>query len=128
MAFYLAAHLCLSFLRWMPATVVFVATGSASYDFYGGDRHGQNLFANCVIALNARTGERIWHYQTVHHDLWNRDLPSPPPVAERRVPASKLRGEQAWPTQPIPVKPPPFSRNRMTEADITIVPRKPMPT
>ncbi len=57
---------------------VFVPTGSASFDFYGGDREGDNLFANCVIALNASTGKRIWHYQTVHHDLWDRDLPCPP--------------------------------------------------
>lgn len=57
---------------------VFVPTGSASYDFYGGDRIGDNLFANCVLALDAKTGKRIWHYQTVHHDLWDRDLPSVP--------------------------------------------------
>ena len=60
---------------------VFVPTGSASYDFYGADRHGENLFANCVLALNARTGERIWHFQTIHHDIWDRDLPSPPNLA-----------------------------------------------
>ncbi|NER79935.1 MAG: PQQ-binding-like beta-propeller repeat protein, partial [Leptolyngbya sp. SIO1D8] len=58
--------------------VVYIPTGSASYDFYGADRHGENLFANCILALNARTGERIWHFQTVHHDLWDRDLPAPP--------------------------------------------------
>jgi len=57
---------------------VFVPTGSASYDFYVGDRIGDNLFANCVLALNAKTGERIWHYQTVRHDVWDRDLPTPP--------------------------------------------------
>ena len=54
---------------------VFVSTGSAAFDFYGGQRLGQNLFANCVIALDAATGKRIWHYQVVHHDLWDRDLP-----------------------------------------------------
>lgn len=58
--------------------VVFAATASASWDLYGGDRTGDNLFANSIIALNAKTGERIWHYQTVHHDLWDRDLPAPP--------------------------------------------------
>ena len=57
---------------------VYVPTGSASWDFYGGNRPGDNLFANCIIALNARTGERIWHFQTVHHDLWDRDLPATP--------------------------------------------------
>jgi quinoprotein glucose dehydrogenase len=58
--------------------VVYAGTGSPSVDFYGGARPGQNLFANCVIAINAQTGKRIWHYQTVHHDLWDRDLPCPP--------------------------------------------------
>lgn len=58
--------------------IVYAGTGSPSVDFYGGARPGQNLFANCVIALNAKTGKRIWHFQTVHHDLWDRDLPCPP--------------------------------------------------
>lgn len=58
--------------------IVYVPTGSASFDFYGGDRHGSNLFANCLLALDARTGKRKWHYQTVHHDIWDRDLPAPP--------------------------------------------------
>jgi glucose dehydrogenase len=58
--------------------IVYVPTGSAAFDFYGGDRIGDNLFANCLIALNAETGERIWHFQGVHHDLWDRDFPSPP--------------------------------------------------
>ncbi len=57
---------------------VFCATGSPSADFYGGFRKGMNLFGNCVLALDARTGERIWHYQTVHHDLWDMDNPSAP--------------------------------------------------
>ncbi len=126
--------------------IVYVPTGSASYDFYGADRKGQNLYANCVIALNASTGERIWHYQTTHHDIWDRDLPAPPvlgtikvdgknrdvvmqtskqgylyvldrdtgepvfPVEEVPVPQDALPGEHPWPTQPIPVKPPPFTR------------------
>ncbi|MDX2249879.1 MAG: PQQ-binding-like beta-propeller repeat protein [Bacteroidia bacterium] len=58
--------------------IVYIPTGSAASDFWGGDRKGENLFANCIIALNANTGERIWHYQTVHHDIWDRDLPAPP--------------------------------------------------
>ncbi|GGB87392.1 outer membrane protein assembly factor BamB family protein [Dyadobacter sediminis] len=57
---------------------VFLGTGSPSVDFYGGARKGANLFANCVIALNAETGKRKWHFQTVHHDLWDRDIPCPP--------------------------------------------------
>ncbi len=55
--------------------IVFAGLGSAAFDFYGGDRHGANLFANCTIALDARTGRRIWHFQTLHHDLWDHDLP-----------------------------------------------------
>lgn len=135
--------------------MVFVPTGSATYDFYGGDRQGANLFANCLIALDAKTGKRRWHFQTVHHDLWDRDLPAPPnlvtierngqkidavaqitksgfvfvfdretgtpvfPIEEMPVPPSKLQGEQAWPTQPIPTAPPPFARQRLEEEDLT---------
>lgn len=58
--------------------IVYAGTGSPSVDFYGGARHGQNLFANCVIAINAQTGKRVWHFQTIHHDLWDRDIPCPP--------------------------------------------------
>ncbi|GAB4034303.1 pyrroloquinoline quinone-dependent dehydrogenase [Spirosoma gilvum] len=58
--------------------IVYAGTGSPSVDFYGGARAGQNLFANCVIAINAQTGKRVWHFQTVHHDMWDRDLPCPP--------------------------------------------------
>lgn len=58
--------------------VVYAPIGSASYDFYGGKRKGNNLFANCVLALDAATGKRIWHFQTVHHDVWDRDLPTAP--------------------------------------------------
>lgn len=134
--------------------VVYVPTGSASFDFYGGNRKGANLFANCLLALDAETGERLWHFQAVHHDIWDRDLPAPPtlvtvehegekveavaqitksghvyvfnrdtgeslfPVEEKPYPESDLIGEQAWPTQPLPLKPPPFARQQMTEADI----------
>ncbi len=135
--------------------IVFVPTGSAAYDFYGGDRSGANLYANSLIALDAATGQRKWHFQTVHHDLWDRDLPAPPnlftltrdgaqipavaqisksafvfvfnretgeplhPIEERAFPASDLPGEAAWATQPIPVRPQAFSRQKMTEADVT---------
>lgn len=58
--------------------IVYVPTGSAAFDFYGADRVGDDLFANCLIALNAETGERIWHFQGVKHDLWDRDFPAPP--------------------------------------------------
>ena len=135
--------------------LVFLPTGSPAWDFWGGDRHGEGLFGNCVLALKAATGERVWHYQVVRHDLWDRDLPQAPvlvtvrrdgrsidavaqatksghvfvfdretgaplfPIEERRVPASDLKGERAWPTQPVPVKPPPFARQAFTEEDAT---------
>jgi quinoprotein glucose dehydrogenase len=134
---------------------VFIATGSASPDFYGGGRQGDNLFANCVICLDARTGKRLWHFQTLRHDLWDHDLPAVPtlvsvtvgvkkveavaqvtktgyvylfkrrdgrpifPIEERPVPVSDVLGEKTAPTQPIPVKPPPFSRQFVGEADLT---------
>ncbi len=58
--------------------IVFCGTGSPTYDHWGGDRKGQNLFGNCILALNAETGERIWHYQVVHHDLWDYDIACQP--------------------------------------------------
>ncbi len=58
--------------------LVFAATGSAAYDFYGANRHGDNLFANSILALRADTGERVWHFQAVKHDVWDRDFPAPP--------------------------------------------------
>lgn len=135
--------------------VVYVPTGSATPDFYGGMRVGADLFANSLLALDATTGKQIWHFQTVHHDLWDRDLPAAPnlvtvtrdrsrvdavaqitksgfvflfdrgsgkplfDVIERAVPASDLRGEHAWPTQPFPVKPAPFARQTISAADVT---------
>jgi len=136
--------------------IVFLGLGSPSYDFYGMDRKGgTNLYGNCVLALKAATGEHVWHFQTVHHDMWDYDLPAPPnlvkvnrdgkiidavaqitkqgfvfvlnrengeslfPIEERKVPASYLPGEEAWPTQPFPVKPKPFARQWITEADLT---------
>lgn len=58
--------------------MVFLPVGSPAYDFYGGDRKGQNLYGNSLVALNAETGRVIWHYQMVHHDLWDYDLPAQP--------------------------------------------------
>lgn len=136
---------------------VFFATGSPANDFYGGFRKGTNLFGNCVIALDATTGERKWHYQTVHHDIWDYDNPPAPilvtltkgdesrdavvqltkmgftfvldrdsgkpvfPVEEIPVPPSRIPGEEAWPTQPFPLKPPPLVRLSLNEADLTSV-------
>ena len=101
--------------------IVYVPTGSATYDFYGGDRHGENLFANCLIALDARTGKRLWHFQTVHHDLWDYDNVSAPQLVTvrhngQRVDAvahagktgflyvfNRVTGEPLWPIEERPV-------------------------
>ncbi len=61
---------------------VFCGTGSPAYDHWGGNRIGQNLYGNCILALDARTGERKWHYQVVHHDIWDYDLPCPPNLVQ----------------------------------------------
>ena len=55
--------------------IIYVPTGTARYDFYGGNRPGNNLFGNSILALDANTGKRIWHFQAVHHDLWDYDFP-----------------------------------------------------
>ena len=64
--------------------LVFAPTGSAAFDFYGANRAGDDLFANCLIALNASTGERVWHFQAVRHDVWDRDFPAPPNLVTLR--------------------------------------------
>jgi quinoprotein glucose dehydrogenase len=67
-----------------PRGIVFVPTGSAVSDFYGVDRHGDNLYANSLLALDASSGKLLWHFQAVHHDLWDRDFPSPPSLVTVR--------------------------------------------
>jgi quinoprotein glucose dehydrogenase len=62
--------------------LIFASTGSAAFDFYGADRIGDNLFANCVLALKADTGERVWHFQAVRHDVWDRDFPAAPTLLQ----------------------------------------------
>lgn len=130
--------------------LVFVPTGAPTFDFFGGDRPGDNLFANSLLALDARTGERRWHYQIVRHDIWDRDLPAPPnlveverdgqripavaqvtktgdtfvfhretgaplfPIEERAVVGEPVPGEHAAQTQPVPSRPPPFTRQGFT--------------
>ncbi|HTE29318.1 MAG TPA: PQQ-binding-like beta-propeller repeat protein, partial [Chryseolinea sp.] len=70
--------------------ILYAPTGSPAFDFYGGNRTGNNLFGNCLLALNARTGKLIWHYQLVHHDLWDYDLPAPPNLLTVNVGGKKI--------------------------------------
>jgi quinoprotein glucose dehydrogenase len=72
--------------------VVYIPTGSPTFDFYGADRPGQNLFANSLIALDAKTGKYIWHFQTTHHDLWDRDNGSPPNLVTVEHNGKKIDG------------------------------------
>ena len=124
--------------------LLFVPTSTASPDYYGGRRPGDNWFADSIVVLSAATGERVWHRQLIHHDLWDYDVPAPPnllrvkregrtidavaqltktgfvflfdrtnglplfPIEERPVAASDVPGEEASPTQPIPLRPPPL--------------------
>ncbi len=135
--------------------IVYAPTASAKYNFYGADRKGADLFADCLLALDARTGKRLWHFQMVHHDIWDYDDATAPklltirhegrtidivalvskqgfvwvfdretgrpiwPIEERPVPASDMPGEQTWPTQPFPLKPPPFARQTFTAGDLS---------
>ncbi len=64
--------------------IIYVPTGSPKYNFYGGNRQGANLFGDCIIALDARTGKRLWHFQTVHHDIWDLDNNSAPQLTTIR--------------------------------------------
>ncbi|HET8547177.1 MAG TPA: PQQ-binding-like beta-propeller repeat protein [Bryobacteraceae bacterium] len=137
--------------------LVYVPLTSPATDIYGGDRAGANLFADSLVALDCNTGRRRWHFQTVHHNIWDYDLPAQPvqftmrrggrnidavaqitktgfvfvfdratgkplfDIEERPVPKSPIAGEQAWPTQPFPLKPPPFARQSMTRDELTTV-------
>jgi glucose dehydrogenase len=135
--------------------IVYVPTGSAVNDFYGADRIGDDLYANTLLALDANTGKRIWHFQGVHHDIWDRDFPSPPslvtvrshgkqidavaqttkqgylflfdratgkplfPIEEHPFPASTAPGEKASATQPVPLLPEPYARQKLTADMLT---------
>ncbi len=135
--------------------IVYVPTGSAVSDFYGADRVGDDLYADTLLALDANTGKLLWHFQGVHHDIWDRDFPSAPalvtvnregkmidavaqttkqgfvflfdrvsgnplfPIEEHSFPASDVPGEKASSTQPIPLLPAPFARQRLTENMLT---------
>lgn len=120
--------------------ILFAPVGSASFDFYGGRRKGQGLFANCLLALDAATGKRIWHFQQIHHDTWDRDLPTPPALVNvmhdgQPVDAvaqttktgfvfllDRVTGKPLFPVEEVPVP---------TQTDITgekLWPTQPIPT
>ncbi|GAA4309196.1 hypothetical protein GCM10023143_17060 [Compostibacter hankyongensis] len=135
--------------------IVYFSTGQPRDNFYRPDNAGKQLFGNSIIALNAGNGKRIWHYQAIHHDIWDLDLACPPilsdlkiegetvpgvmqlsktgniflfnringkllsKVEERPAPSSTLPGEIAYPTQPFVTWPSPFSRQILTEDDLT---------
>jgi quinoprotein glucose dehydrogenase len=144
---------------WAPMSVdaarglVYLPVSTPSNDYYGVRRPGANLFAESIVCLDAATGQRKWHYQIVHHGLWDYDLPAAPilttlvvggrridavvqltkqgfafvlnrvsgepvwPIEEKRVPPSDVPGEQAWGTQPVPSKPPPFAEQGVSLED-----------
>jgi quinoprotein glucose dehydrogenase len=140
---------------WAPMTLdearglLYLPVSTPSNDYYGGARPGANLFAESLVCLDAATGKRKWHYQLVHHGLWDYDPPGPPvlaksgtrdvvvqltkmgfafvfdrvsgkeiwPIEERPVPKSDVPGEQSWPKQPFPTKPPPFAEQGVTLED-----------
>ncbi len=135
--------------------LVFCATSSPKPDLFGWEYPGKNDLANSVVALNAATGEYVWHFQEIKHGIWDLDLPAPPmlvtverdgrqvdavaqvsktgntylldrltgkslfPLVERPAPASDIPIEQAWPTQTVPLLPPPFTRQEVTYDDLT---------
>ena len=134
--------------------ILYAPTASPKYNFFGADRTGANLFGDCLLALDARTGKRLWHFQMVHHDIWDYDDATAPklltvmhdgkrvdavaqlskqgfvwvfnrvtgeplfPIEERPVPRTDVPGEETWPTQPFPTKPPPFARQKFTADDL----------
>ena len=134
---------------WAPMSLdvkrglLFLPVSTPTNDWYGGDRLGDNLFAESVVALDARTGRRVWHYQTVHHGLWDYDLPAPPVLARMHVrgvlrdvvvaPAKtawlyvldRETGKPVWPIveRPVPQSDVPGERTSPTQP----VPTRPAP-
>jgi quinoprotein glucose dehydrogenase len=145
---------------WAPMSLdagrglVYLPVSTPSNDYYGGARPGANVYAESLVCLEAATGRLKWHYQIVHHGLWDYDLPAAPilaaitvngrridavvqltkqgfafvfdrvtgrpvwPIEERPVPPSDVPGERAWPTQPVPLRPPPFSPQGAASDDV----------
>jgi quinoprotein glucose dehydrogenase len=122
--------------------IAYFPTGSPTYDYYGADRAGSNLFGNCLLALDARTGKRLWHFQTVHHDLWDYDLTAAPQLITVRrngktidavAQAGKhgflfvfdrVTGEPLWPIEerPVPKSDMPGEQAWPTQPFPTVIP------
>jgi quinoprotein glucose dehydrogenase len=134
--------------------ILYMPLGSPSSNYYGGDRKGANLFGSSLVALDAKTGKYLWHFQTIHHDIWDYDLPPAPSLIDivrngQKVPAlaeigktslmfildratgkpvfgveerpalkSDVPGEETFPTQPFPLKPPPLARTSYKPEDL----------
>ncbi len=137
--------------------IAYLPFGAPTFDRYGGDHKGANLFSDSLVAVNAKTGAYLWHFQVTHHDIWDWDLDTPPVlldvkkdgktipavaamnknallflldrvtgkpifgVNEVPVPASPVPSENAWPTQPVPVKPPQLARNSFDLSEVADV-------
>jgi quinoprotein glucose dehydrogenase len=122
--------------------IAYYPVGSPTYDFDGADRHGSNLFGNCILALDARTGKRLWHFQTVHHDLWDYDLTAAPQLITvdhngKKIDAvavaskngflyvlNRVTGEPLWPIEerPVPKSEMPDEQSWPTQPFPTVVP------
>jgi quinoprotein glucose dehydrogenase len=120
--------------------IVYVPTGSPKYNFYGGNRHGDNLFGDCLVALDARTGKRLWHFQTVHHDIWDLDNSSAPQLTTirrdgRNIDVVAMAGKTGYlyvfdrvTGQPIwPIEERPVSTNTSVPGE-QLSPTQPFPT
>lgn len=135
--------------------IIYLPIATPAFDRWGGDRKGENLFGNSIVAVEAATGRYLWHFQTVHHDIWDVDLPNATLIevkrGKRTIPAiavankmailfildrvtgkplfevkevpvpteSDVPGEQVWPTQPVPVAPPPLARTTFKMSELT---------
>ncbi len=133
---------------------VYIPFSAPTSSYYGGHRPGMNLYSDTLVALDVKTGKPVWHFQMIHHDIWEYDAATPPvlgditvdgkrikaviasnktgflyvfdrvtgkpvwPIVERPVPRSTVPGEQPWPTQPFPTKPPAIDRQGFTADDL----------
>lgn len=136
------------------AGIVYLPTTTPNSDYWGGARKGSGLYAESVVAVDVETGKRVWHFQAVHHGIWDYDFPCAPtllditvagkkiqalaqvskqgftyvfdrltgrpvwPIVEKPVPPTDMPGEEVWPTQPFPTKPPAFERQGVSPDDV----------